>query len=148
MSEFKTYRTKFRVYYEDTDCTRHVNFLSFTRFCERARSDFIREIFHFDQQRYIEELSRGFVISTMDGKVLAQAALNDELTVSCALSQIRSARIKIYQEIRNGQDQLLYVQMCSLAYIDLQKGAPEAMPKDLLDDFTAYLIPKDVELAI
>lgn len=132
----------FRVYYEDTDAGGIVYHANYLKFCERVRSDFVREVVGFSQRDALQG-AQGFVMTKFNGKFIAPAYLEDLLTVSCIPCQVTRARIEIYQEIKRADGKLLYAQRCTLAYIDFERNAPLAVPPEFKDAFGRYLAPED-----
>ena len=142
MSEHGPYCAHYRVYYEDTDAGGIVYHANYLKFCERARSDFVREVVGVSQQAALKS-GTGFVMTKFNGKFIAPAQLEDLLTVSCIPYKVTPARIEIYQEIKRADGKLLYAQRCTLAYIDFERNAPLAVPPEFKDAFGRYLAPED-----
>ena len=141
MSEHGPYCAHYRVYYEDTDAGGIVYHANYLKFCERARSDFVREVVGVSQQAALKS-GTGFVMTKFNGKFVAPAQLEDLLSVSCIPYKVTPARLEIYQEVRNEAGSLLYAQRCTLGYIDLKQHKPHAIPEAFHQAFAQYLAPE------
>lgn len=143
--------SSFRVYYEDTDAGGIVYHANYLKFCERVRSDFVREVVGFSQRDALKGAAQGtghgFVMTKFNGKFIAPAQLEDLLTVSCIPYKVTPARIEIYQEVKNEAGKLLYAQRCTLAYIDFARNTPMAVPVEFTSSFKQYLAPEDMVYA-
>ena len=71
--------SSFRVYYEDTDAGGIVYHANYLKFCERVRSDFVREVVGFSQRDALKGATQGtghgFVMTKFNGKFIAPAQL-------------------------------------------------------------------------
>ena len=56
----------------------------------------------------------------------------------------RFASLKIYQQIFNQNDELLFEFECSIAFVDLAKHKPVSMPKEALE-YAAKFIPENTD---
>lgn len=148
MSEtnYQPFVSSFRVYYEDTDAGGIVYHANYLKFCERVRSDFVREVVGFCQRDALKG-GQGFVMTKFNGRFIESAQLEDLVTVSCIPYKVTPARIEIYQEIKRETGELLYAQRCTLAYVDFARKAPIAVPKDFRTAFKQYLAPEDWDFA-
>ena len=111
---------KFRVYYEDTDCGGIVYHANYLKFCERARTDFVREVVGYNQQQ-----------------------LEDMLTVTCVPVLLRRSYLEMYQEIKNDAGQVLFAMRSTIAHINFASNRPEVIPADFSDKVKEGLAPED-----
>lgn len=121
---------KFRVYYEDTDCGGIVYHANYFKFCERARTDFVREVVGYNQQQHLTEERKGFVVSKITAKFISAAKLEDMITVTCVPVLLRRSYLELYQEIRNEEGAVLFAMRSTVAHINFATNRPEVIAED------------------
>lgn len=91
-----------RVYHEDTDFTGLVYHANYLKFCERARSDFVRlagisqtDMFGDDEGRE----PAAFVVRHMEVDYLKPAVMNDVLEVVTSVNELSGAYMTLLQEV-------------------------------------------------
>jgi len=121
-----------RVYYEDTDAGGIVYYANYLRFAERARTEYIRAL----GKNQVDDLNGdhkcGFVVKHCDIEYHKPAFLDDCLTITCEIIEIKGASAIIYQQILRG-DELLAEVNIKAVYLDIDKKRPLRMPKDFLE---------------
>lgn len=115
-----------RVYYEDTDAAGVVYYANYLRFCERARTEWLRRL-GFGQQALLAGDGTAFVVRSVQADFLLPARLDDSLDVLTRIDTLRRASILFHQEIHRG-DELLFLAKVLVACIDWQKQRPAAIP--------------------
>lgn len=133
------FTSKFRVYYEDTDLGGVVYHSNYLKFCERARTDFTREVLHFSQKEWLESQNKAFVVGKLNCVFKRPARFEDELTVSCIPCRITPARCEMYQEITNQKGELLFALICTLATIDATSGHVMPFDERFAHDIAPYV---------
>ena len=128
-----------RVYYEDTDSGGVVYYANYLKFLERARTEYLRTL-GFQQQQLLEETGLAFAVRAIAAEYLKPARLDDLLEVETALQDLGRAQVTFAQSIRRGHDILLTATV-RVACLELAKGKPAAMPKELHAQFKALLPP-------
>jgi acyl-CoA thioester hydrolase len=123
------FRWPVRIYWEDTDAGGVVYHANYVRFMERARTEWLRAR-GIDQLELSERTSRGFVIREMHLDFHRPARLDDELLVSVAVKERRSASILFDQEIVRGDTALVRATVRA-AFVDLVTMRPAQIPTDL-----------------
>ena len=118
-----------RVYYEDTDAGGVVYYANYLKFCERARTEWLRT-FGVSQQALIDEQGLGFVVRSVQADYLAPARFDDALIVVTQVAMLRRASILFEQQLVRGQE-LLFTTRVLLASIDLRRQKPVAIPASL-----------------
>lgn len=118
-----------RVYYEDTDAGGVVYYANYLKFCERARTEWLRTL-GVSQQALIDEQGLAFVVRSLQADYLASARLDDALTVVTRVAMLRRASILFEQQVMRGQD-FLFTTRVLLASIDLHRQKPVAIPASL-----------------
>lgn len=118
-----------RIYYEDTDAGGAVYYANYLRFCERARTEMLRQC-GISQQALIDASGIGFVVRSMQADYLQPARLDDALQVYTRIHHLRRASVVFEQEIRREQELLFNAQVL-VACIRLQQQKPVAIPAHL-----------------
>lgn len=122
-----------RVYYEDTDAGGVVYYANYFRFCERARTEYLRTA-GFEQQRLRETTGLAFVVRSVHGDYRAPAKLDDALVVVTSIDRLGRASIRFGQKIlRDGA--LLFEASVEVACIDESRGRATAIPADVRQHF-------------
>lgn len=122
-----------RVYYEDTDAGGIVYYANYLKFSERARTEFLRYL-NINQQQEMQENRCGFVVRSCNIDYLASAVLDDELTVSCQISELGAAFAVVHQEIWR-KDELLSALDVKVIYMSIEKHRPVRIPLDFVERF-------------
>lgn len=115
-----------RVYYEDTDAAGVVYYANYLRFCERARTEWLRAI-GFEQQRMLAEDGLAFVVRSVNADYRSPARLDDVLTVVSTIDVLQRASITFGQRIVRG-DELLFEAAVRIACVDWNRGKPAPLP--------------------
>lgn len=133
------FRIPVRVYYEDTDAAGVVYYANYLRFCERARTEWLRAL-GFEQQALLANDGVGFVVRSVKADYLAPARLDDSLTVASSMDGLRRASIAFRQDILRG-DERLFVAHVVLACVDWRRQKPVAIPAAMQQKFQNHVIP-------
>ncbi|MGN0908262.1 MAG: YbgC/FadM family acyl-CoA thioesterase [Succinivibrio sp.] len=136
----RVWTTKVRVYYEDTDCGGIVYYANYLKFCERARTEWVRSS-GASQQEMLEQ-GAGFVVARIAGRYASSARLDDLLEVTCVPVRLRGASLSVAQRIYNQRGELLFEFQCLLAFMDMKQGRPRPIPKGMAA-FIREWIPSD-----
>ena len=119
-----------RVYFEDTDSGGIVNYASYLKFMERARTEWLR-----GRGIDVEELARKnrvlFAVRSLELDYRRPARLSDALRVSVVLKSARHASIELWQEVTRG-DQPLCGGHLRLACLDADTLRPRNIPNVIL----------------
>jgi len=119
-----------RVYYEDTDAGGIVYYANYLKFCERARTEWLRKL--GIEQSYFLEQNCGFVVRNVEMDNMASAKLDDLLSVTSTISEIKRASLRFTQLITNEQQVNLCKVNVHVAYVNLQQAKPCAIPNEIL----------------
>jgi acyl-CoA thioester hydrolase len=100
--EGETHVLPIRVYFEDTDCAGVVYHANFLKFCERARSDFIRllGIEHQGLANPAQGEPAVFVVRRVEIDYLKPGRMDDVLEVVTSCAEIGNASLKLAQDVR------------------------------------------------
>lgn len=122
-----------RVYYEDTDAGGIVYYANYLKFSERARTEFLRYL-NINQQQEMQENHCGFVVRSCNIEYLASAVLDDELVISCQISELGAAYAIVHQEIRRGEDLLSSLDV-KVIYMNIETHRPTRIPTEFVKKF-------------
>ncbi|OCF99652.1 tol-pal system-associated acyl-CoA thioesterase [Gilliamella sp. wkB195] len=126
----KQFNWNARVYYEDTDAGGVVYHARYLAFFERARTEMLRHL-DISQQKLLQE-GIAFVVKKMDINYDFPARLDDMLTISTKVEQIRKASIIFKQTILNQNKQIISSADVVIACVNMTKMKPCALPKLLV----------------
>jgi len=121
-----------RVYYEDTDAGGIVYHANYLKFCERARSEWVRGL-GIDQRALKASLGLIIVVRRMEVDFLRPALYDDALTVTTQLRTLGGARIELDQAVLRGPETLF------TAVVTLVCVGPDGRALRLPDDLRATL---------
>jgi acyl-CoA thioester hydrolase len=129
------HRLSLRVYYEDTDFSGYVYHANYLKFCERARSDWIRLV-GINQNSLVETESKTFfMIRRMNCEFIRPAKFDDVLTVETKPGEVGGARFGILQRVLRGEEVLFSADV--LAVLVDERGKPKRVPADWALKFSA-----------
>jgi acyl-CoA thioester hydrolase len=123
------HRLGLRVYYEDTDFSGYVYHSNYLKYCERARSDFLR-VLGVDQNAMFVD-GGAFVVRRMNCEFLKPARFDDVLTVESVPGEAKGARFEIKQRVLRGED-ILFTADVTAVLID-GRGRPKRLTAQLLE---------------
>ncbi len=119
-----------RVYYEDTDAGGIVYYANYLKFSERARTEWLRAL-EINQSSFLER-SLGFVVRNVEMDNLGSAKLDDVITVTSTIVELKRASIVFHQSITNQEQQELCRIKVKVACVDFAKNKPCAIPSTIL----------------
>ena len=122
-----------RVYYEDTDAGGIVYYANYLKFSERARTEFLRSL-GIHQQQHLQDSRCGFVVRSCNIDYLASAVLDDELVISCQISELGAAYAVVHQEIRRNEELLSSLNV-KVIYMNIDTHRPTRIPADFVEKF-------------
>ncbi len=118
--------------YEDTDFTGFVYHANYLKFCERARSDYLR-VKGINQKAMFTK-GEALVVRRMDCNFLAPAHFEDKLTVQTEFKEMAGARFQLFQTVTLG-DTTLFTAAVTVVLID-GKGRPRRITPELATALT------------
>lgn len=137
----KTHAVDYRVYYEDTDALGIVYHSNYINFCERGRTEMLRDL-KIPASETHEKLGIGFVIRHIDCDFLKMAKLDDLLTVHTNVLTMKNSSFIMRQTIFC-QNSPVFKMDITIVCIGLN-GKPTRAPEGLREKFDSYMI-KDKE---
>ena len=123
-------RWRSRVYWEQTDAGGVVYHARYLNFMERARSDWLLAL-GFPQIPLREEAGCLFVVTSAVLDFHAPARLEDELDVDVAVEQLRAASMRIVQQVRHSNGELLVSGRVAIACLAAESFRPVRIPRAL-----------------
>ncbi len=133
MTTNNTFQIPVRVYYEDTDAEGIVYYANYLKFAERARTEFLRSL-NIGIETTKDGQRCGFVARHVDIDYKNSAFLDDLLSVSCLIKELKNSSVTIYQEIKR-QDEILCTIMITLVYINISRHRPTRIPDSMRSVF-------------
>jgi acyl-CoA thioester hydrolase len=136
--EGETHVLPIRVYFEDTDCAGVVYHANFLKFCERARSDFVRllGIEHQGLANPAQGEPAVFVVRRVEIDYLKPGRMDDVLEVVTSCAEIGNASLKLAQDVR--RDGTLIARALVSVVLVSRSGKPQrlgALARDALQRF-------------
>ena len=136
----KTHISKYRVYYEDTDAIGimyHANYISF---CERGRSDLLREL-GIPASELFDKLGIGFVIRHIDCDYLKMVKLDELLSVETVVLSMKNTSFVMRQTIFC-QNSAVFKMDITIVCVN-KDGKPIKSPEELRKKFSEYLVTNE-----
>ncbi len=124
-----SHRLAVRVYYEDTDAAGVVYYANYLKFCERARTEWLRAL-GFEQQMLREERGLVFVVRNVEAEYLKSGVLDDALTVETYVAEMGRSKIVFAQTVMRGSERL-FESRVSVVCVDWNKRKPTSVPPDI-----------------
>jgi acyl-CoA thioester hydrolase len=121
-----------RVFYEDTDFSGYVYHANYLKYCERARSDYLRLI-GVDQNAMFAA-GQAFVVRKMDCEFLRPAKFEDVLEVETKLVEMGGARFELAQIVKRGAEEIFKAKV-TVAIIG-SGGRPQRIPPEFTKKFS------------
>jgi len=134
-----TFTFPIRIYYEDTDAGGVVYYANYLRFCERARSEWLR-VLGVEQQQLVAAGGPFFVVRSVQADYLAPARLDDYLTVVSTIHDLRNVSVIFFQRIFR-EDKLLFTTEVKIVPISSVNGRPVPWPAAVRAQFHEQLSP-------
>ena len=126
-----------RVYYEDTDAGGVVYYANYLKFCERARTDWLRAI-GLEQGRLAADQNIIFVVRSVKADYLQPAVLDDLLDVVSTLGKLGHASLVFDQKIQRG-GQILFETLITIACIDRVSKRATPIPPSVRAQFATLV---------
>jgi acyl-CoA thioester hydrolase len=129
-----------RIYYEDTDAGGIAYHASFIRFCERGRSEFLRNI-GFTNSSLTRELGTFFVARHLEADYLKPALLDDLLLLETSIIEMKNTSFVMRQvmskEIQGKQEIICEVKV-TLVCVSANGIKPVRIPEKLREKFEEH----------
>jgi acyl-CoA thioester hydrolase len=130
-----TFYWQARVYYEDTDASGVVYHANYLKYFERARTEWLRAM-GFSQQHINAQSGVVFTVANLQIDFLRPARLDDEISVTVVVHQMRRASLEFAQALtRRADGELLSRAHVRVGCVDVATFRPCALP----DAFVHYV---------
>jgi acyl-CoA thioester hydrolase len=125
------FRWPVRVYYEDTDALGMVYHANYLRYLERARVEWLEAAGVFLPQ--LAERDRGaFVVRRMQLDYVKSAQLGEKLHATVSVRAVKACTADLRQTVETLDADITYLAAeVQIAYVDIDKRRPAAMPEAL-----------------
>jgi len=129
------HQVDFRVYYEDTDAGGIMYHGNFINFCERGRSELLREIGVPSSEVYMRT-GVEFVVRHLEADYTGMVQLDNLLTVQTTVTAIRNSSFQMQQTIIC-QNKTVFTMNVTIVCIN-KAGKPVRIPERLTKKFKDY----------
>lgn len=119
----------YRIYYEDTDAGGVVYYANYLKFFERARTDFLRAL-GVDQSQLLQQEKIAFVVRKCEINYLKPAKLDDLITISSTISDVKNVSLIFKQEMTLN-NQTLATLIVKIACVNVDNFMPTPIPNNL-----------------
>ena len=127
------FKSRFKVYYEDTDIGGVVYYANYLKFLERARTDAISSL-DFSNNKLIEKFGIFIIVKSCNLNFLRPAKLEDNLDIISKVIEVKNVSIKMKQNIYVNDSMIVEAEIL-LASVN-NEGKPSKLP----DEFKNELI--------
>ena len=127
------FKSRFKVYYEDTDSGGVVYYANYLKFLERARTDAISSL-DFSNNKLIEKFGIFIIVKSCNLNFLRPAKLEDNLDIISKVIEVKNVSIKMKQNIYVNDSMIVEAEIL-LASVN-NEGKPSKLP----DEFKNELI--------
>ena len=127
------FKSRFKVYYEDTDSGGVVYYANYLKFLERARTDAITSL-DFSNNKLIKKFGIFIIVKSCNLNFLRPAKLEDYLNITSKVMEVKNVSIKMKQNIFVNDSMIVDAEIL-LASVN-NEGKPSKLP----DEFKNELI--------
>ena len=127
------FKSRFKVYYEDTDSGGVVYYANYLKFLERARTDAITSL-DFSNNKLVEKFGIFIIVKSCNLNFLRPAKLEDYLNITSKVMEVKNVSIKMKQNIFVNDSMIVDAEIL-LASVN-NEGKPSKLP----DEFKNELI--------
>ena len=127
------FKSRFKVYYEDTDSGGVVYYANYLKFLERARTDAITSL-DFSNNKLVENFGIFIIVKSCNLNFLRPAKLEDNLDIISKVIEVKNVSIKMKQNIFVNDSMIVEAEIL-LASVN-NEGKPSKLP----DEFKNELI--------
>lgn len=124
-----------RVYFQDTDSGGVVYHANYVNFLERARTEWLRECCGYSNAGLMREFGVVFVVRSLRLDYLKPAILDDLLSVSAQLKDVRRSSVVLSQRVLRDEDVLVDAEVC-LVCVTVDGFKPVSVPQHLREKWT------------
>jgi acyl-CoA thioester hydrolase len=130
-----SFKSSYRIYYEDTDAGGIVYYANYLKFAERARTDMLRQI-GINQSQLLQTQDLIFVVRNADISYIRPAKLDDQITIETLIEKIGAASLQMKQEIFLQETKLVKINV-KIACVS-SKLKPKKITKEIKSKMLIY----------
>jgi acyl-CoA thioester hydrolase len=125
------FKSRFKVYYEDTDSGGVVYYANYLKFLERARTDAITSL-DFSNNKLVEKFGIFIIVKSCNLNFLRPAKLEDNLDIISKVIEVKNVSIKMKQNIFVNDSMIVEAEIL-LASVN-NEGKPSKLPDEFKNE--------------
>ena len=125
---------EYRVYYEDTDAQGVVYYANYLKFCERARTEYLRLLGY--EQKELMDIGVIFIVRKVIVEYLKPANLDELIKIETRLNKVKKVSFNFLQTIYNSNLEKICEAEVFCGSISSTSKKPMLVPKKLLKNMT------------
>ena len=123
---------EYRVYYEDTDAQGVVYYANYLKFCERARTEYLRLLGY--EQKELMDIGVIFIVRKVIIEYLKPANLDELIKIETRLNKVKKVSFNFLQTIYNSNLEKICEAEVFCGSISSESKKPTLVPKKLLNN--------------
>ena len=125
---------EYRVYYEDTDAQGVVYYANYLKFCERARTEYLRLLGY--EQKELMDIGVIFIVRKVIVEYLKPANLDELIKIETRLNKVKKVSFNFLQTIYNSNLEKICEAEVFCGSISYVSKKPTLVPEKLLKNMT------------
>ena len=125
---------EYRVYYEDTDAQGVVYYANYLKFCERARTEYLRLLGY--EQKELMDIGVIFIVRKVIIEYLKPANLDELIKIETRLNKVKKVSFNFLQTIYNSNLEKICEAEVFCGSINYVSKKPMLVPEKLLKNMT------------
>jgi len=125
---------EYRVYYEDTDAQGVVYYANYLKFCERARTEYLRLLGY--EQKELMDIGVIFIVRKVIVEYLKPANLDELIKIETRLNKVKKVSFNFLQTIYNSNLEKICEAEVFCGSISSTSKKPTLVPEKLLKNMT------------
>tara|TARA_B100001027_G_scaffold41720_1_gene26739 strand:- start:169 stop:570 length:402 start_codon:yes stop_codon:yes gene_type:complete len=125
---------EYRVYYEDTDAQGVVYYANYLKFCERARTEYLRLLGY--EQKELMDIGVIFIVRKVIVEYLKPVNLDELIKIETRLNKVKKVSFNFLQTIYNSNLEKICEAEVFCGSINYVSKKPMLVPEKLLKNMT------------
>ena len=125
---------EYRVYYEDTDAQGLVYYANYLKFCERARTEYLRLLGY--EQKELMDIGLIFIVRKVIIEYLKPVNLDELIKIETRLNKVKKVSFNFLQTIYNSNLEKICEAEVFCGSINYVSKKPMLVPEKLLKNMT------------
>ena len=125
---------EYRVYYEDTDAQGVVYYANYLKFCERARTEYLRLLGY--EQKELMDIGVIFIVRKVIIEYLKPVNLDELIKIETRLNKVKKVSFNFLQTIYNSNLEKICEAEVFCGSINYVSKKPMLVPEELLKNMT------------